>query len=84
MKLERKGTYTLYDVTISSLTAGISKVKPAGLQNPARIPGILIEEHNFGKITVTGKPNERLLTVNIHSAKGDKLAEWSIGEKELQ
>jgi len=84
MKLERKGTYTLYDVTISSFTAGISKVKAEGLKNPSRVPGILIEEHNFGKITVTGNRNERVFTLNIISAKGDKLAEWSVGEKELQ
>lgn len=81
---ERKGAYPLYDVTISSLTAGIVKVKGDEINNPSRIPGTLVEQHNFGKITITGGRNDRVLTVNMIGVKGEKLAEWSINEKELQ
>ncbi|MFT3681802.1 MAG: alkaline phosphatase D family protein [Ferruginibacter sp.] len=84
IKMERAGLYTLYDVTNSPYTSGVSKVKGNELNNPARIPGTLVEAQNFTKITVSGKKNERILKVEFLSVKGDKLGEWSVEEKQLK
>ena len=83
IKIERPGLYPLYDITTSPLTAGVSKVRGAELNNPARINGTLVEEQNFAKVTVSGKKNERTLKVEFIGIKGDKAGEWAVSEKEL-
>ncbi len=84
IKMERPGLFPLYDVTTSSFTAGLVKVRGAELNNPQRIAGTLVQEHNFAKVTVNGKKNERMLKLEFIGIKGDKLGEWSVSEKELQ
>ena len=84
IKMDRPGMHPLYDVTISPYTAGVSKVKDEEERSPYRMPNTLIEVQNFGKISVTGKKNERKLTVSFIGLKGDKLGEWSVFEKELK
>ena len=84
IKQDRPGLYPLYDITTSPFTAGVSKVRGAELNNPARIQGTLVEEQNFVKVSVGGKKNERVMKVEFIGIKGDKLGEWSVGEKELQ
>ncbi len=74
----------MYDVTVSPFTAGIGKVRGAELNNESRIKGTLVEEQNFGKVTVNGIKDERILKVEFIGIKGDKLSEWSISEKELK
>jgi alkaline phosphatase D len=83
IKQNRQGLYPLYDVTISPYTSGVGKVRGAELKNEARVAGTLAEEQNFGRITISGKKNERILNVEFIGVKGDKLAEWSVTEKEL-
>ena len=84
IKQSRKNLYPLYDVTISPYTSGVSKVRGDELNNPARIAGTLVEAQNFGKISVRGKKNERILKIEFIGTKGDKLAEWSVKQNELQ
>ncbi len=84
IKLERKGLYTLYDVTNSPYTSGVGKVRGEELRNPARIPGTLVEAQNFTKVSVSGKKNERVLAIEFLGLKGEKLGEWSVNEKEMQ
>ncbi len=84
IRQERKGLYPLYDVTNSPYTSGIGKVRGAELNNPARMPGTLVEAQNFTRVTVSGKKKERVMTIEFLGIKGDKLGEWSVGEKELQ
>jgi len=84
IKQERPGMYPLFDVTNSPYTSGVGKVRGAELTNPARMPGTLVEAQNFTKVTVSGKKNERVMRVEFLGVKGDKLGEWSVGEKELQ
>ncbi|MEO5647183.1 MAG: alkaline phosphatase D family protein [Chitinophagaceae bacterium] len=84
IKMERKGTYTLYDITASPYTAGISKVRGKELQNPARINGTLVEKHNFAKINVTGSKGQRKMQVEFIGIKGEMLSLWSVAEKDLQ
>ena len=53
------------------------------MNSPVRIPGTLVEEQNFAKVSVSGKKNERVMKVEFIGLKGQKLGEWSVGEKEL-
>lgn len=84
IKLPRDSAYPLYDVTLSPYTAGISRARDEEANNPYRIAGTLVEQQNFGKISISGKRNERTLKLEIIGLKGDKLSEWSISEKELK
>jgi alkaline phosphatase D len=84
VKSSRANNYTLYDITSSPLTSGISKVKGNEISNESRIPGTLVEEQNFSRITVSGKKGERKLIVDFIGLKGEKLCSWTVEEKELE
>lgn len=84
IRYDQQGVYTLFDITVSPFTAGVGRVRGSELENPARISGTLIEEQNFGKISVSGPKNERKLTVEYFGLKGNKLATWSISESALK
>lgn len=84
IKKERPGLYTLYDATMSPYTSGVSRVTGEEKENAARIKGTLVEAQNFGKITIAGIKDNRTLTIDFIGIKGDKLASWSVSEKELK
>lgn len=84
IKYEQPGMYTLYDMTVSPFTAGVGKVRGQELENPNRIKGTLIEDRNFGRVSVTGKRGERKLQIDYHGLKGEKLATWEISEQALK
>lgn len=84
LSLKRRSHYTLYDITISPYTSGLGKLIPEEVANPARISGTLVEKHNFGKITVSGPKNNRVLSVNFIGIKGDVLGNWSVSENDLK
>ena len=84
IKQERTGSYPLYDITVSPYTSGVGKVRGAELNNAARIAGTLVEEQNFAKISISGKRNDRVLKVEFIGTRGNKLAEWSVNEKEIK
>lgn len=83
LKMERPGLYPLYDITSSPYTSGVLKVKGEELNNPVRIPGTLVEERNFTKVTISGKRNERVLQIAFIGVKGQQLGQWSVSEKEI-
>lgn len=82
IKIDRPGTYPLYDVTVSSLTAGPSPFTGAEKDNPYRVIGV--DKNNYGRVSVTGEKGERVLTVEFIGASGDKLGEWSVQESALK
>ncbi|CAN5325923.1 alkaline phosphatase D family protein [soil metagenome] len=84
MKKERPGKYPLYDITASSFTAGIKKAEGDEITNPSRVPGTLVQVHNFAKVTVTGAKNNRKLSVEFIDKEGNKQAEWTVNENELK
>lgn len=83
IKYERPGAYTLYDITSSPLTSGVAKVNGNEKDNADRITGTLVEAQNFTRISISGKPKERVLKVEFLDIKGEKLSEWKLGENEL-
>jgi alkaline phosphatase D len=83
IKVERPGTYPLYDITVSPLTSGTHVFGSAEKNNPYRVVGI-DQKQNYGKFSFSGPRNDRKLTVEYFGVKGEKLAEWSVNEKELK
>jgi alkaline phosphatase D len=84
IRYDRVGTYSLYDITSSPLTSGVSKAGGKEKDNAARVPGTLVEEQNYTRISITGNKDERQLLVEFLGIKGQKLASWSITEKDLK
>jgi alkaline phosphatase D len=83
IKAERPGNYTLYDITTSPFTSGISRVSGIELNNPDRLNGTLVEVQNYARITVSGPQTDRKLTVEFRGVDGRPLASWRIGENQL-
>lgn len=83
IKVDRPGTYPLFDVTVSPLTSGTHKFGGPEKENPFRVIGI-DEKQNYAKFSFSGKRNERKLMVEYFGVKGEKLGEWTISEKELK
>jgi alkaline phosphatase D len=84
IKMKRENQYPLYDITVSPLTSGVSKVSGQELDNPNREKGTLIEAQNFARFYFSGKKNERVMKVEFIGLKGEKLGEWSITENDIK
>jgi alkaline phosphatase D len=84
IQYKRAGNYTLYDITVSPLTSGVSRVHGPELNNPARIFGTLVETQNFARVSVSGKSGERVFMVELLDGKGEKRASWQINQNQLQ
>jgi alkaline phosphatase D len=83
IKVERTGTYPLYDVTASPLTSGTHSFSGSEKNNPYRIYG-LDQKQNYTKFSFNGARNQRKLTVEFFGVKGEKLGEWIVNENELK
>lgn len=80
-KMERENSYPLYDITVSSFTAGVSPGKNEN--NPYRI-GQSIDQHNFAKITVKDPRKNRELECNFYDIEGKFISGIKISEDELK
>lgn len=83
IKEDRAGTYPLYDITVSPFTSKTHVFNALEKNNPGRILGIE-DKQNYARFSFTGKKGDRKLLVEFFGLKGNKLAEWSISEKELK
>ncbi len=82
-KLDRPGTYPLYEFTCSSLTAGSNKgIKDQS--NAYRVAGTEYGLHNFGIATLSGPEKDRTLTITVHDANGTEVWTRSISARELR
>ncbi|GAB4133463.1 MAG: alkaline phosphatase D family protein [Ignavibacteriales bacterium] len=81
-KLEREGSYPLYDFTISPFTSGHynGEAEP----NSRRVAGTFVAKRNFAKFKVEGKNNERVLTCTVYDKDGGELWTYKIHENELK
>lgn len=82
IKVERAGTYPLYDITASPLTSGTHKFGGVEKNNPFRILGI-DEKQNYSKISFSGAGKQRKMLVEFFGVKGDKLGDWSVSNADL-
>jgi Phosphodiesterase/alkaline phosphatase D len=83
IKVDRPGTYSLYDITVSPLTSGTHKFGGIEKENRARVLG-LDEKQNYARFSFSGPRNNRKMVVQFLGLKGESLGEWSITEKELK
>ncbi|WP_375445522.1 alkaline phosphatase D family protein [uncultured Fibrella sp.] len=72
-KLERPGTYPLYDFTISPLTSGPAPPTASELAQPTVVAGTLVTDRNFATMVVSGPANARLLTIRAYDATGKEI-----------
>jgi alkaline phosphatase D len=82
IKVERPGTYPLFDITVSSLTAGTVGFTGTEANSPYRVLGV--DKNNYGRISVSGAKGQRKLLVEFLGTKGERLGEWSVLETALQ
>ena len=57
-KMDRPGTYPLYDFTSSPITSfrfRVSKTSTPMANNPDRVPGTLYDLQNFGRVSISGQ-----------------------------
>jgi alkaline phosphatase D len=83
IKVDRPGTYPLYDITVSPLTSGTHKFEGREINNPYRVLGIA-EKQNYARFSFSGPKGSRQLNVIFLDINGEQLAEWKISEKELK
>ena len=75
--------YPLYDITVSPLTAGTHVFGRNEQNNPYRVAGV-DQKQNYGRVSLTGKPKDRKLSITFIGVKGEDLGVWSVHEKDLQ
>jgi len=67
-KLERNGSYPLYDLTSSPLTS--SSHTNDSEQNTLRVPGTLVNQRNFAILEFIGEKSKRALVISVYSTNG--------------
>lgn len=81
-KMNREGTYPLYDITCSPLTAG-PHADPSE-NNTYRLPNTLVGERNYSIMEVTGAKNDRVLSIKMYDTTGKELTQYQIKSSELK
>lgn len=77
-RMRRKGV-TIYDFTVSPLTAGPHDAESE--MNTYRVKDSQFGERNYGIIEVTGPRTERKLTLHIYNSKGEEQFKYEIEEE---
>lgn len=75
LRLDREDNYPLYELTCSPLSSGLHPVQPAEAANPARVPGTLVNAHNYCTLAAEGSGNARSLVMQSRDAAGRVLWE---------
>lgn len=81
-KLDRPGTYPLYDLTTSPLTAGTHN--PGNEPNTLRVPGTLYNGRNFALLKLSGTAKDRVMKIQVMSNLGRLIWERDIKASELK
>lgn len=80
--INRKGSYPLYDITASPLTAGVSRHRPEEADNPARILSV-VGQQNYARFSFAGEGLERRMRVEFLDINGENLAEWGVTLRDI-
>ncbi|MFT7434315.1 MAG: alkaline phosphatase D [Psychromonas sp.] len=84
-KLEREGTYPLYDLTVSSLTSGMAKPADVERTSPDLVEGTIVEDlQNFGLMEISGPRTDRVLKINIIDNTGAPRWDYTIKARDLR
>jgi alkaline phosphatase D len=79
-RVELKPGLPVYDFTCSPLTSATHQGVLTGheAQNPQRIPGTLLAEHNFGRVSLSGAPGVRQVHIEVFNAQGQPVWDYTI------
>jgi alkaline phosphatase D len=80
-RLERPGTYPLYDLTVSPLTAGAGNLNE---DNPDRVEGTLVKRRNYALLDFSGPRTDRTLRITVHDVDGRAIWSHEIRASELR
>jgi alkaline phosphatase D len=83
-KMERGGTYPLYDVTVSPLTAGAVGDRSLNEKNLFRVPNTYYGNRNFATFEISGPRKERVLTITIWDVAGKEVWKQEIKANDLK
>ncbi|MHC1776122.1 MAG: alkaline phosphatase [Lentimicrobium sp.] len=75
--LRNEGSPTIYDLTFSTMSAGVNK-NGSNWKNTLRIPETVTLERNYGVIHFSGPERERKITVSCYNSDNRKLWEHFI------
>jgi alkaline phosphatase D len=85
LRIERAGTYPLYEFTSSPLTAGpFVNLPREERENPAVVPGTIVTERSFGLLRFAGSRDNRTVTLESYAADGTLLWRQPIAAAELR
>lgn len=81
-RMERPGTYPLYEFTSSALSAGSGQPRDV---NPLRVDGTLVAgRNNFGTLSFAGPRDARSLTMRTFATDGTLLWEHTVAAADLR
>ncbi len=84
LKIPRKNTYPLYELTCSPFTAGThEKWLDGERKKPSLMQDTLVGVKNFCKLNFTGKNKERVLTIESYDVDGKKLWSKAFSQEDL-
>ncbi|MDT8436209.1 MAG: alkaline phosphatase D family protein [Gemmatimonadota bacterium] len=83
-KLDRRGTYPLYDLTVSPLTAGPTDTDEERNRNHLRVPGTLFAGRSFATLDVSGPRTDRVLRIAVRDVSGREVWSREIRAAELR
>jgi alkaline phosphatase D len=84
LRYESVSQYPLHEFTVSPLTAGFSRqLVPEERNNPLRVEGKLTHQRNFGLVKVSGKGNDRTMTLENYDVDGNLLWDYTIKKSDL-
>lgn len=76
--------YPMYDYSCSPLTSPPLPLRLVKMQtNPLRVEGTKTQGRNFGKISISGEPGNRICTIETFNRRGKKKWSHSIAQQEL-
>lgn len=85
LRVERAGTYPIYEFTSSPLTyRAVKNPDAAERSNPDLVPETLRTERQFGMIRVTGPANERRIAFEAYDSNGMQLWRHEIAANDLR
>jgi alkaline phosphatase D len=85
IKINREEAYPLFDFTSSAITTFRRKTSKSGEKNNAfRVPGTLFDRQNYGRISITGTPGNRVCKLQTYNNRGKLAWEVNIGENDLK
>lgn len=83
-RMSRYGTYPLYDVTVSPLTAGPADTDETTNDNHLLVPGTLYADRNFATLDFSGPREDRVLTITLRAVDGSTVWTREIRANELR